>query len=90
MTYNQRGIVYYTLDKPQQAWRDFTKAIELDAKLAEAYNNRGIVSRRLGNYAQASKDFTSAAQLGMELASPHLQVLRDEIRQVQERCSKRG
>ena len=90
VTYNQRGIIYYTLDKPQQAWRDFTKAIELDAKLAEAYNNRGIVSRRLGNYAQASKDFTSAAQLGMELASHHLQVLRDEIRQVQERLQQAG
>src|SRR4029450_5114116 len=37
------------------------------------------------DYRQAGKDFERASQLGMELAHQHLQVLRDEARQVQER-----
>jgi TonB family protein len=62
----------------------------LQPKLAEAYNNRGIVGRSLGNARQASKDFDAAAQLGMALAAQHNQVLRDEMRQVQERLHQAG
>ena len=90
VAYNHRGIVYYTLGNPQQAVVNFDKAIELHPKLVEAYNNRGIVWRTQGNVRQASKDFDAAAQLGMALAAQHLQVLRDEIRQVQERLHHAG
>jgi TonB family protein len=90
VAYNHRGIAHYALNNAQQATRDFTRAIELNPKLAEACNNRGIVAHRLGNYPQASKDFTQAAQLGMELASQHLQVLRDDVRQAQERLQAAG
>jgi TonB family protein len=64
--------------------------IELQPKLVEAYNNRGIVWHTQGNVRQASKDFDAVAQLGMTLAVQHLQVLRDEIRQVQERLHQAG
>jgi TonB family protein len=90
VAYNHRGIVYSAISNPQQAVANFDKAIELQPKLAEAYNNRGIVWRTLGNYRQASKDFDAAAQLGMALATQHLQVLRDEIQQVQERLHHAG
>ena len=90
VAYNYRGIVYYALGNPQQAVVNFDKAIELQPKLVEAYNNRGIVWRIQGNIRQASKDFDAAAQLGMALAAQHLQVLRDEIRQVQERLHHAG
>jgi TonB family protein len=90
VAYNHRGIVYYALGNPQQAVVEFDKAIELHPKLVEAYNNRGIVWRTQGHVRQAGKDFDTAAQLGMALATQHLQVLRDEIRQVQERLHHAG
>jgi TonB family protein len=90
VAYNHRGITHYALGNPKVAIADFDKAIELQPKLAEAYNNRGIVLHSLGNYASASKDFNLAAQFGMELASHHLERLRDEIRQTQERLQQAG
>jgi TonB family protein len=90
VAYNQRGITYYAMNNLPQALSNFDKAIELQPKLAEAYNNRGIVLRTQGHYQKASKDFDAATQLGMTLATEHLQVLREEIRQVQERLRQAG
>lgn len=90
IVHNQRGMVAFAIGKSQEALQDFTRAIELQPQLAEAYNNRGIVQRQLGDYRQAHKDLERAAQLGMELAPHHLQVLRDEVRQAQERLRGAG
>src|SRR5262247_2889130 len=90
VAYNQRGIASFAAGNVQAALKDFSKTIELQPQLAEAYNNRGIMARTLGDYRQASKDFERAAQLGMKLAQQHLQVLRDETRQVQERLRSAG
>src|SRR5262245_61020463 len=90
IAYNQRGIASFAAGNAQAALKDFSKTIELQPQLAEAYNNRGIIVRTLGDYRQASKDFERAMQLGMELAQQHLQVLRDETRQVQERLRSAG
>ena len=90
IAYNQRGIASFAAGNVQAALKDFSKTIELQPQLAEAYNNRGISARTLGDYRQANKDFERAAQLGMELAHQHLQVLRDEARQVQERLRSAG
>ena len=88
--YNQRGIASFATGNMHAALKDFTRAIELQPQLAEAYNNRGILQRKLGDYRQAGKDFERAAQLGMALANQHLQVLRDEARQTQERLRAAG
>ena len=72
---------------PRQRSRILARLLSLKPQLAEAYNNRGIIARTLGDYRQASKDFERAAQLGMELAQQHLQVLREETRQVQDVCA---
>jgi TonB family protein len=90
IAYNQRGIASFAAGNVQAALKDFSKTIELQPQLAEAYNNRGIIARTLGDYRQAGKDFERAAQLGMELAHQHLQGLRDEARQVQERLRSAG
>ena len=90
IAHNQRGIASFAAGNAQAALKDFSKTIELQPQLAEAYNNRGIIARTLGDYRQASKDFERAAQLGMELAQQHLQVLRDETRQVQARLHSAG
>lgn len=90
IVYNQRGMASFATGNAPAALRDFSQAIELQPHLAEAYNNRGIIERQLGDYRQASKDFERAVQLGMELATQHLQVLRDEARQAQERLHSAG
>jgi TonB family protein len=90
VAYNQRGIASFAAGNIQAALKDFSKTIELQPQLAEAYNNRGIITRTLGDYRQAGKDFERAVQLGMELAQQHLQVLRDETRQVQEYLRSAG
>jgi TonB family protein len=90
VTYNQRGIASFAVGNTSVALKDFTKALELQPQLAEAYNNRGIIERKLGDYRQAGKDFERAAQLSMDLARQHLQVLRDEARQAQERLRSAG
>ncbi len=90
VAYNQRGIASFAAGNVQAALKDFSRTIELQPQLAEAYNNRGIMARTLGDYRQAGKDFARAAQLGMELAPQHLQGLRDEARQVQERLRSVG
>ncbi len=90
VAHNQRGIASFAAGNAQAALKDFTKTIELQPQLAEAYNNRGIIARKLGDYRQAGKDFERAVQLGMDLAQQHLQVLRDEARQAQERLRSAG
>jgi len=90
IAYNQRGIASFTAGNAPAALKDFAKAIELQPQLAEAHNNRGIIQRQMGDYRQAEKDFARAAQLGMDLARNHLQVLRDEARQVQEHLRRAG
>lgn len=88
VAYNQRGILHYQLENYQQAIGDFGTAIEHNPKLAESYNNRGLSYRKLGNYGEAIKALRRAAQLGLEFAPQYLQVLREEIRQAQERLQQ--
>ena len=90
LAYNQRGIASFATGNVPAALKDFTRAIELQPQLAEAYNNRGILHRKLGDYRQAGKDFERATQLGMALATQHLQVVREEARQIQERLRAAG
>lgn len=90
VAYNQRGIVRYATNDLPQAQRDFTTAIDLQPKLAEAHNNRCLVRRKLGDYPPAIKDCSQAAELGMASAKEHLEILRDEVRQVQERLRAAG
>ena len=47
------------------------RAIELDAKLAEAYVNRGCVHFARADYDAAIRDFTEAIRLGPHLASAY-------------------
>ena len=43
--------------------KDYSEAIKLNAKDAEAYNNRGNVYVLLGKYEQALKDYDEAVKL---------------------------
>ena len=61
--YFNRGNAYYILGQHQKAIDDYTRAIELDPKLAEAYCNRGIAYSNLGQYQKAIDNFTRAIKL---------------------------
>src|SRR5437879_3312186 len=43
IAYNNRGIAYRIKDEDDRAIADYTKAIEIDPKYADAYYNRGNI-----------------------------------------------
>ena len=66
--YNSRGISQRALGKPQLAYDDYTKAIELNPKAVSPYINRGNVSRDLGKTDQAFADYARAIVLDPKAA----------------------
>ena len=61
--YANRGEVYVEQDDFAQARFDFTKAIEINPKIAQAYNNRAIVYYQLKQYAKAWEDLQKATAI---------------------------
>lgn len=61
---NWRGIAYNTLQQPQNALKDFNRAIQLNGKNGEYYYNRSISYQQMGNTAQAQQDAQKAKSLG--------------------------
>ncbi len=61
--YNSRGISQRALGKPQLAYDDYSKAIELNPKVATPFINRGNVSRDLKKADQAFADYARAIAL---------------------------
>jgi tetratricopeptide (TPR) repeat protein len=51
-----RGMVYLKLGKPDEASKDFSKAISLDDQLADAYEARSEAYAKLGQLELAAKD----------------------------------
>lgn len=88
--YNQRGIVHYKLGRYPQAMADFNRAIDQQPELAEPYNNRGVLYKTLGNYQQALRDLRQAEQRGLISAPKAIEILREEVRQAQQRLQREG
>jgi tetratricopeptide (TPR) repeat protein len=63
LAYNNRGVAYNEKRDYEHAIADFSKAIDLDAKLAVAYNNRGLAYHAKGDYERAIADFSKAIDL---------------------------
>jgi protein O-GlcNAc transferase len=57
------GIILRTLNKPQQALQQFTRALGLNAKAWETWNNRGTAYNDLQAYEEALTDFDQAISL---------------------------
>lgn len=55
----------------QEAIKSYTKATDLDPKLARAYNNRGIAYSELKNYPQAISDYSKAIELDPNLVQAY-------------------
>lgn len=62
--YYNRGIVKNMTGDYAGAIPDFTKAIELDKKMAVAFFHRGIARSKIGDLAGRMEDFRQAAQFG--------------------------
>ena len=71
-TYNNRGVVYSRMGDCDSAIADFTKALELDSRLADGYNNRGTIYRKLGAHDQAIEDLNRAIILKPDDAEAHV------------------
>jgi Tfp pilus assembly protein PilF len=61
--YLEQGDFDYDRGDCGKAISDYTKAIELDPKYAEAYNNRAYVNMRMRAYANALSDLNRALEL---------------------------
>ena len=61
--YYGRGNTFLSIKKYEEAIADYTKAIELDPKDADAYYNRGGAYKALGKTKEAEADFAKAKEL---------------------------
>lgn len=61
--YYNRGVAYFSINRPQSALRDFSQAIALQPNMAEAYGNRGLIRQTLGDRKGAIADYQQAKQL---------------------------
>jgi len=58
-----RGNTYRITRDYDKAIGDYTEAIRLDPKCAEAYHNRGLAYSQKGDIAKADGDFAQAKKL---------------------------
>ena len=68
--YNLRGMCHEAKNDLQKALADYSKAIELDVKLAEAYGNRAMLYMKLGDEAKAREDATAAKRIDRKVKVP--------------------
>jgi tetratricopeptide (TPR) repeat protein len=66
-----RGIAFYDRNELEKARADYTSAIQLDPKNAEAFHNRGDLLLRQGVLEAAIKDYTDAIAINDRLASAY-------------------
>jgi len=61
--YNSRGLARYLQVEFELAIEDFSKAIELNASVANFYYNRGLIEFRLKDFGSARVDLLKTLQL---------------------------
>src|SRR5690606_27645477 len=71
--YNNRGISQRALKKPDLAYADYTKAIELNSKKSEFLVNRGHASADMKKFDDAKADYARAITLDPEYAQAYAQ-----------------
>jgi tetratricopeptide (TPR) repeat protein len=69
-TYRQRGWAYLANQAPKPALADFTQALRMDPKDADAYTGRGLARLNFGQYVLAVADAEAAVR--QDSATPRL------------------
>ena len=67
MAYNNRGNAYQAKGDYDRAIADYTEAIRLDPKFADAYYERGAAYSAKGDYDRAIADYTEAIRLNPKI-----------------------
>jgi len=62
--YMNRGVTYAGLGKPKQAISEFSAAIKINSRYADAFRNRGITLFYQKDLSGACRDWKQAAKLG--------------------------
>ena len=63
--YYNRGNLFASQKNFSRAIDDYTRAIKLDSRLAQAYYNRGLAHYYAGQEKEALRDFSRAGELGL-------------------------
>jgi|GEM_PF-1167268 len=68
--YNLRGMCHEAKNELELAMADYNKAVETDAKLAEALGNRAMLYMKLGETDKAKDDATAARRIDRKVKVP--------------------
>ena len=71
INYYNRGDAYRVKGDTDRAIADYTEAIRLDPKYANAYHNRGLAYRDKGDTDRAIADYTEAIRLDPKYANAY-------------------
>jgi Flp pilus assembly protein TadD len=83
--YFNRGLAYKTLGQLENAYLDYSRAIELNPAFGAAYTNRGNVQLLRNDVAAAMADFRMALEL-----DPNDQVARENLEAIEAALRKIG
>ncbi len=73
LAYFYKGIAYHSLGKNEEAYYNYTKAIEIDRNMVDAYYNRGQLIAKT-NPKQALDDFVSAVALDSKFVDAYYSI----------------
>ena len=65
------GVSNLNLNKPEKAYEDFSRAIEIDPARADAYVGRANTLLTLGRYEESLPDYNRAIEIDPELANAY-------------------
>ena len=66
------GVSNLNLNKPEKAFEDFSRAIEIDPTRADGYVGRANTLNTLGRYQEALKDYDKAIEIDPKLANAYV------------------
>lgn len=66
------GVSHLNTNKPEEALKDFTRAIEIDPTRADGFAGRGNVLQAMGQYEASLQDYDRAIEINPKLANAYV------------------